>query len=156
MITRDYYDAKLRLGLGYSREAAWNKKNETDASAIDSNKLDSAHAAAVANIVGLKRNFIVLQESKYVSESYGPELGLALNVRAGGWGVARGDFRVRIPLDNYRNPDWDINATLSWMLTRSVTLDYIFLYTYRHPKNPLAWAKQWTNSIFLRFSLSSR
>jgi hypothetical protein len=154
IITRDYYDAKLRVGLGYSREMAGNQKNETDASAIDSNKLDVARKSQISDI--LKRNYIVLRQANFLVHSYGPELGLTLTFRTGAWGVAWGDFRMRIPIDHYRHPDWDVNATVSWILAPSVTVDYIFQYTYRHPNNPLAWVNQSTNSIFLRFSLSSR
>jgi hypothetical protein len=154
MITRDDYEAKLRLGLGYSRDMVWSQKNETDSTAIGFDKMDTVQSKFVRKI--LDRNFKVLRHTSFMSQSYGPEFGLAVNFRAGGWGVARGDFRMRIPIDHYRHPDWDIDATLSWMLTGSVTLDYIFLYTYKHPNNSLAWVNKWTNSIFLRFSLSSR
>ena len=156
MLTRDNYDAKLRLGLGYSQYVIWNQKNERDTSYINRKKINSVDTAHYSE--ALKGTYYILQQSGHItSQSFGPELGLAVNIRAGGWGIARGDFRMRIPIDHYQYPDWDINTTISWSLTRSITLDYILLYTYRHPpKYPLTWVNQSSNSIFLRFSLSSR
>jgi hypothetical protein len=110
----------------------------------------------------LHGNYKILYQSKnYRTQSYGPEFGLALNIRAGGWGVARGDIRMRIPMDplisrHVVTPDVDVNTTISWTLTRSITLDYWFLYTLTQPLQDEGRVDQSSHSIFLRFSLSSR
>ncbi len=161
MINRDNYDAKLRLGVGYSQMNVWNQKYDwnnkfqSDTSIfrkIDTDQLRSAFSGY----------YKILYQSKYIrSQSYGPELGLALNIRAGAWGIARGDIRTRIPLDplidKHRvTPDVDVNTTVSWTLTRSITLDYLYLYTLKQPIEDEARVNQSSHSIFLRFSLSSR
>jgi hypothetical protein len=155
MVTLDNCDAKLRVGLGYSQMTLRNQKDERDSSYINYNKTDSAFSNELKE--ALKRNYILLQRSKnFTSRSFGPEFGLALNLRAGSWGVARGDFRMRTPVDHLDHPDWDINTTVSWTLTRSITLDYLFLYTLRQPTKEEGRVNQSSHSLFLRFSLGSR
>ena len=155
MITLENWDAKLRVGLGYSQMTQWNQKDQRDSSYINYNKTDSAISLEMKEV--LKRNYILLQRSKnFTSRSFGPEFGLALNLRAGRWGVARGDFRMRTPVDHFDHPDWDINTTVSWTLTRGITLDYLFLYTLRQPTKEEARVNQSSHSLFLRFSLSNR
>jgi hypothetical protein len=163
MLTRDNYDLKLRIGLGYSQMNVWNQKYQRDSSFINYSKIDPSSKVGSNQLKNaLTRNYIILQQSKYImSQSYGPELGLAVNIRAGGWGVARGDFRMRIPVDpligrHLIRPDWDVNTTVSWILSRSITIDYLFLYTLKQPLEEAARVNQSSHSIFLRFSLSSR
>jgi hypothetical protein len=163
MINRDNYDAKLRLGIGYSQmnvrnqKYDWNQKYLSDSSTDIFRKIDTDSLQPA-----LKGNYKILYSSKNIqARSYGPEIGLALNIRAGGWGVARGEIRTRIPLDplidkHKVTPDVDINTTVSWTLTRSVTLDYLYLYTLKQPIQDEARVNQSSHSIFLRFSLSSR
>ena len=165
MFSRDNYDAKLRLGIGYSQinlwnqKYDWNPKYQSDTLTDIFRKIDT-DSAQLEN--ALKGNYKILYQSKnYRTHSYGPEFGLALNIRAGGWGVARGDIRMRIPMDplisrHVVTPDWDINTTISWMLTRTITLDYWFLYTLTQPLEDEGRVNQSSHSIFLRFSLSSR
>jgi hypothetical protein len=163
MFNRENYDVKVRLGIGYSQKNLWsqkydwNQKYQKDTSIdifrkIDTDSLQSA----------LTGNYKILYQSKELRTlSYGPEFGLALNIRAGGWGVARGDLRTRIPLDplisrHIVTPDVDVTTTVSWTLTRSITLDYWFLYTLTQPLKDEARVDESSHSIFLRFSLSSR
>jgi hypothetical protein len=139
----------------WNQKYDWNQKYQSDSSIfrkIDTDQLESAFHG----------NYKILYQSKYILyESYGPEFGLALNIRAGGWGVARGDIRMRIPMDplisrHVVTPDVDVNTIVSWTLTRSITLDYWFLYTLTQPLEDAARVNQSSHSIFLRFSLSSR
>jgi len=52
--------------------------------------------------------------------------------------------------------DWDINATTSWTLTRSISLDYLFLYSLKQPIEVTERINTSSHSIFLRFSFNSR
>ena len=76
--------------------------------------------------------------------------------------MVRGDYRVRIPIEplmkpNPRvRPDWDVYTTVSWSLTRSITIDYLLQYTLKQPLEEAAHVDVATNSIFLRFSFNSR
>jgi hypothetical protein len=155
MITLENWDAKLRVGLGYSQMTKWNQKDQRDSFYINRKKIDTAYSAQLNN--ALTRNYIILQRSRnFTSRSFGPEFGLALNLRAGGWGVARGDFRMRPPFDRLGAPDVDINTTVSWTITRGITFDYLFLYTLRQSSEQEARVNLSSHSLFLRFSLSNK
>jgi hypothetical protein len=165
MLKRDNYDAKLQVGIGYSQMYVWNQKTDwnplyqTDTSNEIFRKINTDSALWKAAVNG---NYKILYSVQNLqAPSYGPEFGLSLNIRAGAWAVARGDIRTRIPLGPLINkhkvtPDVDINSTVSWTLTHSITLDYLYLYTLKQPIQDAARVNQSSHSIFLRFSLSSR
>ncbi len=168
VITLDKYDAKLRAGMGYSQtnkwkqKYNWNPKYKSDTSNNKHLKIDPGSGIDSAQLHDALSGFykILYQSTHIISRSYGPEFGLALNIRTS-WLVARGDFRMRIPLDPLINqrlfrPDWDIITTLSWTLTRSISLDYIFSYTLQQPLIEAEHVHQSSHNIFLRFSISSR
>jgi hypothetical protein len=161
VVTRDNYNARFRIGLGYSQTNEWSQYNEQDtSSAINYNKISPQDTVVLNN--ALKSTHIILQQIKdIVSKSYGPEFGLALNLRAGRWGMARGDFKTIIPVEpfikkNIIKPDYDISSTISWTLTRSITLDYLFQYQLQRAGEDVATIDQKTHRIFLRFSFNSR
>ncbi|HAJ80138.1 MAG TPA: hypothetical protein DCO75_10240 [Fibrobacteres bacterium] len=161
VVTRDNYEAKVRVGLGYSQTNEWGQVNEQDSSsAIDFDKIPPQDTAKLNNV--LKRSHIILQKAKdIITKSYGPEFGLALNLRAGNLGIARGDFKTIIPVEplikkGKIKPDYDINSTISWTLTRSITLDYLFQYQLQQAGEDIASINKTTHSIFLRFSFNSR
>jgi hypothetical protein len=158
-VTRDNYDAKLRLGLGYSQTNSWNQNISQDS--INFSKIQPTDTALLRAVLQNNKSAIIQKSSDILSRSYGPEFGLALNIRAGAWGIARGDFRMRIPLDplvkeHELRSDWDINATTSWTLTRSISLDYLFLYSLKQPIEVTERINTSSHSIFLRFSFNSR
>ena len=158
-VTRDNYEAKLRLGIGYSQTNSWNQNISQDS--INFSKIQPTDTAQLRAVLQNNKSAIIQKSSDILSRSYGPEFGLALNIRAGAWGIARGDFRMRIPLDplvkeHKLRSDWDINATTSWTLTRSISLDYLFLYSLKQPIEVTERINTSSHSIFLRFSFNSR
>jgi hypothetical protein len=161
VVSRDNYDAKVRVGIGYSQTNQWSQINVQDSSsAIDTHTVSPADTAQLNS--ALKNVHFILQRSKdNVLKSYGPEFGLALNLRAGNLGIARGDFKMIIPVDplikkHKVTPNFDVNSTISWTLTRSITLDYMFQYQLVQPIDQETRVDVATNSIFLRFSFNSR
>ena len=157
-VTTHAFDAQLRIGIGYSLLRRWGEKSVQDSSYI---KVTPTTDTAVLNDV-LSRNYVVLQDAAVVtSQSYGPEMGTTFNIRTGGWGLVRGDWRVRIPIDPLIKkegirPDYDAITTISWLLTRTLTLDYTYQYVLKQPVKTSARYEVATQSVFLRFSFSSR
>jgi hypothetical protein len=152
------------LGVGYLQHAAWNQDNVSDSTIINSIKIAPGQNYTRGMLdSALGRNYIILLESKYITyNSYGPEAGIALNFRAGNFAVIRGDYRIRIPIAPLVQrpfkvlPDWDVYTTVSWSLTRSITLDYLLQYTLNQPLDQLAHVDITTQSIFLRWSFNSK
>jgi hypothetical protein len=161
VLSWDDYEAKVRVGIGYSQTNQWSQLALRDSSAaVDTTKLSQAEAARLDSALS-KTHIILQQVNDIVSKSYGPEFGLALNLRPGNWGIARGDFKMIIPIDplikkHVITPDFDINSTISWSLTRSITLDYIFQYQLIQPVEQDARVEVASHKIFLRFSFNSR
>ncbi len=161
-ITTRYFEGKFRLGVGYSYTNAWGQENIVDSTYVAARKIapgSGIDSSQLAN--ALTRNYIILQEKPFSLSDYGPEAGINVNLKAGNWAVVRGDYRVRIPIEplvktNRVLPDWDVYTTVSWSLTRSITLDYLFQYTLKQPLEEVAHVDVATNSIFLRFSFNSR
>jgi hypothetical protein len=161
IVSHDDYDAKVRIGLGYSQTNEWSQINEQDSSSSINYDKISPDDTSRLNYALKNTNTILLIAKDIVSKSYGPELGLTLNLRAGNWGVARGDFKTIIPIEplinkNVFRPDYDINTTLSWTLTKSITLDYVFQYELQRGGQDIASINEVSHSIFLRFSFNSR
>jgi len=161
-ITSRYFDGKLRLGVGCSYTNAWGQELQEDSSFVKFLKLSPASGIDSAQLANaLTRNYIILKESPFSLWDYGPEAGVNVNIRVGNWAVVRGDYRMRIPIEPLVKrskvlPDWDINTNVSWSLTRSITLDYLFQYTLKQPLEEMAHVDVATNSIFLRFSFTSK
>jgi hypothetical protein len=162
-ITSRYFDAKFRLGVGYSQMNVWGQKYQRDTTYLTARKIAPGSGLTNSQLTNaLTRNYVILQESQYVmSTDYGPEAGMAIGLRVGNWAIVRGDYRVRIPIDplirHYGvRPDWDVYTTVSWSLTRSITLDYLLQYTLKQPIEEVAHVDVATNSIFLRFSFNTR
>jgi len=151
------------VGAGYSQRNEWLQKSEMVAPVMDDSMIAPGSGIDSAMLAdALLRTHIVLQKEKAIFlQSYGPEFGLMLNLRASTWGMARADMRMRIPVETLLKlhairPDYDIYTTVSWLLTRSVTIDYLFQYVLKQPLDNAKRDEVSTHSIFLRFSFNSQ
>jgi hypothetical protein len=161
-ITTRYFEGKLRLGVGCSYTDAWGQEKPVDSSYVTARKIAPGSGITIDQLENaLTRNDHILMETPFSLWDYGPEAGVNVNLKVGNWAVVRGDYRMRIPIEPLVKrskvlPDWDINTTVSWSLTRFITLDYLFQYTLKQPLEEVAHVDVATNSIFLRFSFTSK
>ena len=165
-ITSRYFDAKFRLGVGFSQYSEWGQKIQRDTTYLNLTAPKIVPGSGITDPQlrnALQRNYVILQERPYISlPSYGPEAGMAIGLRVGNWAVVRGDYRIRIPIKPLLaatpkvRPDWDVYTTASWSLTRSITLDYLLQYTLKQPLEEVEHVDVATNSIFLRFSFNTQ
>lgn len=96
---------------------------------------------------------------KTTNLEFGPQAALNVNLHIGRFATASSELKVFTPVApemRITRPDFDLNATLSWRLSRYVTLDYDYRYILTRPERIDARVNTSTHRIWLRFSYSSR
>jgi|WetSurMetagenome_2_1015567.scaffolds.fasta_scaffold00172_14 hypothetical protein len=170
VFTTGVFDAKVRLGLGYSQRNIWNQyrdisndtsaiktRDEKSTSLISADTLDTLLTRFGANYKILQR----VDDAQILA--YGPEVSVNAALRLGRAITAEGEVIVQFPIEpivkmRAVRPDfwayW-VNTTVSWRITRAVTLDYLYTYQYGRslengPKVDLSQHRVW-----LRFSFNT-
>jgi hypothetical protein len=103
---------------------------------------------------------VIQHQDNLTSLSYGPEAAINASLRLGSWGMAEGEVIVRIPVvpllkERRVRPDYKVNTLVSWRITRSITLDYLYMYTFSQPLETDAKIDLSQHRIWLRFSFNS-
>lgn len=136
------FETKIRLGVG-STMGNFPKRYEVISS--DNDSLSS---------------FIVLQQKeKTTNVEFGPQAALNTSLHIGRFAIASAELKMFTPVVpemRITRPDFDLQTTLSWRLSRFVTLDYDYRYMLVQPDNEDARVNTSTHRIWLRFSYSSR
>jgi hypothetical protein len=170
-ITSGVFDAKVRLGIGYSQRNTWGQyqdvtsdsssaiktKDEKSSSLLSADSLDTLLAR-------FRANYKVLQKvNDAVNLTYGPEASVDATLRLGRAITAEGEVIVQFPIEPILAkhavlPDYWVywvNASVSWRISRSVTLDYLYAFQYNHPlsSGPLVDLSQ--HRIWLRYSFNT-
>lgn len=144
-------ELKLRGGFGSSFNDFPNRfeyKRNIEAARFDSTETDRVKSSMIIIPLDAARTF-----------EFGPQGSATGNVRIGRLGTAGAELRVFAPVVpelRFTRPDFDLTATLSWRLARSITLDYDYTYTLKQPQDINAQEDYSTHKIYLRFSYSSR
>lgn len=144
-------ELKLRGGFGSSFNDFPNRfeyKRSFDAALFDSSESDRVKSSMIIIPLDAARTF-----------EFGPQGSATGNVRIGRLGTAGAELRVFAPVVpelRFTRPDFDLTATLSWRLARSITLDYDYTFTLKQPEDINAQEDYSTHKIYLRFSYSSR
>jgi hypothetical protein len=136
------FETKLRLGVG-STMGNFPKRYEVISSADDS----------------LSSFIIMQQKEKTTNVEFGPQAALSTSLHIGRFAIASAELKMFTPVVpemRITRPDFDLQTTLSWRLSRYVTLDYDYRYILVQPDNIDARVNTSTHRIWLRFSYSSR
>ncbi len=107
----------------------------------------------------LKNSMILSALEAVRTFEFGPQGSATGNLRIGRMGTAGCDLRVFFPVApemRVDRPDFDVTATISWRLSRAVTLDYDYTYTIKQPPERSTQVNFSTHKIYLRFSYSNR
>ena len=150
MVNLRYLEFKLRGGAGSSFKNYLDRyeKRESRIVRTDTSQLSRVQESIVMQFVGATRTF-----------EFGPQGSATGNVRIGRFGTAGGELRVFAPVFpelRFTRPDFDLTATLSWRLARTLTLDYDYTYELNQPEKINAQKNESSHKIYLRFSYSSR
>lgn len=136
------FETKLRLGVG-STMGNFPERYEVISSADDS----------------LSSFIIMQQKEKTTNVEFGPQAALSTSLHIGRFAIASAELKMFTPVVpemRITRPDFDLQTTLSWRLSRYVTLDYDYRYILVQPDNEDARVNTSTHRIWLRFSYSSR
>lgn len=159
VIARQHFDSKIKLGFGYSQRNTWNQKNNITK---DTSFLKVDDTVFYHNMLeSFKGNIKVLRtQPDMTSLSYGPEAAIYGALRIGNFGIAEGEIITRIPIipllqEHTIRPDYKINTIVSWRITRSLTLDYLFMYTYSQPSKNDIKIDLVQHRVWLRFSFNT-
>jgi hypothetical protein len=99
------------------------------------------------------------QKEKTTNVEFGPQAALSTSLHIGRFAIASAELKIFTPVVpemRITRPDFDLQTTLSWRLSRYVTLDYDYRYILVQPDNIDARVNTSTHRIWLRFSYSSR
>ncbi|MBN1602389.1 MAG: hypothetical protein JW915_12320 [Chitinispirillaceae bacterium] len=136
------FETKVRLGVGSTMG------NFPDKYEVISSDNDSLN------------NFILLQQKeKTTNVEFGPQAALSTSLHIGRFAIASAELKMFTPVVpemRITRPDFDLQTTLSWRLSRFITLDYDYRYILVQPDNIDARVNTSTHRIWLRFSYSSR
>ncbi len=169
-ITSGVFDAKVRLGLGYSQRNIWDEYQDVpgDSNAIktsDENQASILSAdARHALLTRFQANYKILQRSNdAVVLTYGPETSIDATLRLGRFITAEGEVIVQFPIEpiidmHAVRPDYWVywvNTTVSWRISNSVTLDYLYTYQYSQPVSNGPKIDLSQHRVWLRYSFNT-
>jgi len=148
-----YLEAKFRTGFGYSFTSVRDNYVTITAAELDTAQLDSATEAVVTQSVLLRRL------GSAATHEAGPEAALTLNLRLGNWAMVRAEARLFAPVApelRFNRPDFDLETTLSWRLTRWLTFDYELVYILKQPEDENLRQDLVRHGVRIRYSLRTR
>lgn len=169
-ITSGVFDAKVRLGLGYSQHNIWGQYQDitADTASLKTKEKDPSSVLTANALATLLDNFrgdykILQKVSDTVIITYGPEASIDGTLRLGNLITAEGEVIVQFPIlpilqeHAIRPVDWVywVNTTVSWRISNSVTLDYLYTYQFSQPtaNGPKIDLSQ--HRVWLRYSFNT-
>lgn len=144
---------KIRLGLASTFGNFPEKYENVSIKDLRYNQADTTFEQRLLNAV------ILQKKNKTTNVEFGPQAALNINLHIGRFATASSELKVFTPVVpemRITRPDFDLNATLSWRLSRYITLDYDYRYILLQPEQTDAQVNTSTHRIWLRFSYSSR
>jgi hypothetical protein len=140
------FETKVRLGMG-STMGNFPEKYEqiSHSDSLFENRLNTA---------------VILQKKKKTTNvEFGPQAALSTSLHIGRFAIASAELKMFTPVVpemRIKRPDFDLLTTLSWRLSRYITLDYDYRYILIQPENVDARVNTSSHRVWLRFSYSSR
>jgi hypothetical protein len=107
----------------------------------------------------LRSAFILSKEERTITSEFGPQCAINTSLHIGRYAIASAQFKVFTPVlpeNRLTRPDFDLMTSLSWRLSRYVTLDYDYKYIIKQPEETTARENASTHRIWLRFSYSNK
>lgn len=148
-VNTNFFELKIRLGAGSSFSSFPSRYQSVNPELYS----DSTYYLRMKNSIVLQS----MDETRIFE--FGPQGSLSANLMIGKLGTAGAELKLFAPVApemRLTKPDYDISATLSWRLVRSVTLDYDYDYQLKQPEDADARVNKSTHRIWLRFAYSSR
>ena len=135
LVGRRWAEADLLAGFGFSQEVLRES----------------------GEVVGSGADFatILREEASIPTLDYGPEFAFNGLLRVGRFATAETELKVLVPVGRFGEPDVDLTNTMSWHLTRFVSLDYEYTYTLKQPKD-LESEQTSEHRVWIRYSYTSR
>jgi hypothetical protein len=154
LLSTSFIDLKFRAGVGASYSKFSNNYRSINMESTDTAKIDES-----INFNRLKNSLILAPENKTSVFEFGPQTSINTNIRIGKLGTAGAELKVFAPVApelRFTRPDFELITTLSWHLTRTITLDYDYNYQLKQPDDKDAQIEKSIHRIWLRFSYTSR
>lgn len=149
-----YLETKFRAGFGYSFEHARDKFKT-----ISISDIDTTGPTWPRDSSGARQSAILQKLGNATTHEAGPEAALDFNARIGRWALARAEMKLFAPLaPQFRllKPDINLETTLSWRLSRALTLDYEYEFAWERPAEEELKVHRQEHTVRLRYSYTSR
>jgi hypothetical protein len=161
-VRSDIFDLKFKQGFGYSQRNTWGQEQEVSPSRLSIKPSQQFDTTALDTLLNqYKTNFKVIRKlNDNTLISYGPESSINTSLRLGRWATADGELIVLFPItpilkEHTLRPNYQINTIISWRISRSVTLDYLYRYQYSQPLKEDIKIDISQHRVWLRFSFNS-
>lgn len=142
-------ETKFRVGFGYSFTSVRSRLK----SIAEADVPDSLVAPEIDN------GRLVQKQGDAATHEAGPEAALSLRLFLGRWAMLHSELRIFAPFApelRFTRPDLGLESTLSWRLTRAVTLDYELDYTLRQPEEENLQQDNVRHGVHVRYSLRTQ
>ncbi len=148
------FEAKARLGFGSSYSRYMDRYRVVDPSKVIFDEEDSLLYSS-----RVEKSLVLFPEEKVNIFELGPQASLGMTIRLGLYASAEGEIKVFapvMPVPRFDSPDYELNTTLSWRLSRALTLDYTYRTILKQPKDLDVPLNNSSHGIWLRLHYSSR
>lgn len=154
LATMRVFEAKARLGVGSSYSRYLDRYRVVEPSKV---KYDSDDSLTYQSRV--EKSVILYPEDKVDIFEFGPQASISLTLRLGLYASAESELKVFAPImpeNRFDSPDYEFNSTISWRLSRALTLDYTYRTYLKQPKDLDVPVNNSSHGIWLRLHYSSR
>jgi hypothetical protein len=149
-----YFELRARVGFGSSYSRYDNRHR-----VIENNKVKYESTDSLAQKDLVSRSIMLFPESKVNIFEVGPQTSVSGMIRLGAYATAEGEVKLFAPVlpeQRLNRPDYELNGTFSWRLSRILNLDYTYRHILRQPAELDVPFHVSSHGIWLRLHFSTR
>jgi hypothetical protein len=149
-----FFELRSRVGFGSSYSRYDNRHR-----VIENNKVRYSSPDSLAQKDTVSRSIMLYPESKVNIFEVGPQVSVSGMIRIGAYATAEGEVKVFapvIPEHRLTKPDYELNGTFSWRLSRILNLDYTYRQILRQPAELDVPFHTSSHGIWLRLHFATR
>jgi hypothetical protein len=157
LTTRRYFESRARLGFGTAYSRYDDRYRVIEENRVRYTAADSLLLAV--QMLDVSNSIMLYPESRVNIFEIGPQMSLGMMVRIGAFASAEGEVKLFAPIlpeQRITRPDYEINGTLSWRLSRILNLDYTYRQSLKRPAELDVPVHTSSHGIWLRLHYSSR
>jgi len=152
----EIFDIRARAGFGLRK--VYNFSRSVPISYSDSiyHNISEQAANTIATLQSNGVIRVVQRKEDSAPLDFGPEAQLDASINAGRFGTNEVELRVFAPLERIGEPDFDFRNRISWRVTKSIRLEYLYKYQLQRFSGATPELNTSSHGIFLTYSFTNR